>query len=131
VSGDDAFWRRGFRMRRVSIAIALLLSVLVSAQADAATWGVRFTSLTSPIGPGYYATAAVATHAGASCSITVTYYSGPSHAAGLYPERASSSGRASWTWKVGTRTYAGSWPVTVSCTYGGSRHSATRYLRVT
>jgi hypothetical protein len=118
-------------MRRVSIAFALLLSVLVSSQADAATWGVRFTSLTSPISPGYYATASVATHAGANCSITVTYYSGPSHAAGLYSKSANSGGRVSWTWKVGTRTYAGSWPVTVSCSWGGTRHSATRYLRVT
>jgi hypothetical protein len=118
-------------MRRLSVSLALLLSVLLSSQADAATWSVRFTGLTSPISPGSYATASVATHANATCSITVTYYSGPSHAAGLYTKRTSSSGRVSWTWKVGTRTYAGSWPVQVSCVYGGIRHNATRYLRVT
>lgn len=89
-----------------------------------------FTSLTSPIAAGSYATATVTTAPGARCSIVVEYKSGPSTAAGLEPKTANSSGIASWTWKVGTRTTPGSWPVTVTCSAGGSTKSVTQDLQV-
>jgi len=57
----------------------------------------------------------------ATCSITVYYKSGPSSAAGLYPEQGR---RISWTWKVGTRTTPGRWPITVSCGSAGSLHTS-------
>ncbi|HYK94828.1 MAG TPA: hypothetical protein VE011_03030 [Candidatus Dormibacteraeota bacterium] len=95
-----------------------------------ASLALAFTSLTSPISPGSLATAAVKTSAGAYCTIVVEYKSGPSTAAGLGPTDASSSGVASWTWKVGSRTAAGSWPVTVSCSKGGAHKSVTKDLTV-
>ena len=73
-------------------------------------------SLPSPINHGGYATLTVAVSPARSCSITVYYKSGPSEAAGLYPKRGS---RISWTWKVGTRTTPGRWPIVVSCGSAG------------
>lgn len=96
-----------------------------------AALSVRFTMLTSPVRHGAYATAAVATASSASCTITVTYKSGPSKAAGLGPKTASSSGGVSWTWLVGSRTTPGSWPVTVTCLKGGRSASGTKYFQVT
>lgn len=92
---------------------------------------VRFTGLTSPVRHGSYATASAATAGGAYCTITVVYKSGPSKAAGLEPHTASAAGAVSWTWKVGTSTTPGNWPVTVTCSKGGRSASATRYFQVT
>ena len=94
------------------------------------TLTLTFTSLTSPVAPGSFATATVRTKPGAYCTIVVRYKSGPSKAAGLGPMIANASGTASWTWKAGTRTTPGSWPVTVTCSSGGASKSATRYLKV-
>jgi hypothetical protein len=94
------------------------------------TLKVAVTSFTSSVSPGEYATIAVRTKAGASCSIVVEYKSGPSKAQGLGPEKANSSGLASWTWLVGSRTTHGSWPVTVTCSSGGKSASAHASLGV-
>lgn len=59
-------------------------------------------------------------------SITVTYSSGPSTAAGLRSKESDASGYVSWTWKVGGRTSFGTYPITV--TGGGS--SDTVYFDV-
>jgi hypothetical protein len=91
---------------------------------------VTFASLTSPIVRGAPATAAVRTRAGATCTIRVVNKSGPSRAAGLSTKSASSSGLASWTWTVGSRTTPGSWPVTVTCSAAGVSARATRLLVV-
>ena len=90
---------------------------------------VRITSISpNPVNPGQNITLIAQTSAGASCSIRVTYASGTvSQAQGLYTKNASSSGRVSWTWKVGTRTGAGNATARVSC---GSR-SASASFRVT
>lgn len=94
-----------------------------------ATVSVSFVSL-PPVSPGQYETAQVKTSPGASCSILVEYKSGPSTAAGLSPATADGSGNVSWTWKVGTRTTPGSWPVTVTCSLGASSGTATADLVV-
>jgi micrococcal nuclease len=107
----------------------LAITVALASNASAASWTTRITNSPSAH-PGQYVTANVTTHPSASCSITVNYYSGPSQAKGLYSKRASTSGRVSWTWMVGTRTYAGNWPVRVSCSWGGVTQTATRYLHV-
>lgn len=91
---------------------------------------LAFTKFTSPINRGANATAALKTKAGARCSIIVEYKSGPSTAAGLGDKTASSKGAVSWTWKVGTRTTPGSWPVTVSCFKGDLDNEITRNLKV-
>jgi hypothetical protein len=84
---------------------------------------VKLLSLTSPVSAGSDATLAVAVPSGTSCSIVVTYESGPSSAAGLYPQRAS-GGRIDWTWRVGTRTTSGRWPIDVSCGAAGNLHTS-------
>ena len=90
---------------------------------------LRITSVKpNPVNPGQYETVTAQTSAGASCSITVTYASGTvSQAQGLDPKNASSSGRVSWTWKVGTRTGAGTAHARVAC----GNLSATASFRVT
>jgi len=91
---------------------------------------VRITSLTSPISRDAFATIVAHTRAGAACTIVVEYKSGPSKAAGLGPKSASGSGGVTWTWKVGSRTTVGSWPVTGTCRAGGSAASARANLVV-
>jgi hypothetical protein len=86
---------------------------------SAAAARVHLVSVTSPIGAGYYARLTAAVSPSRTCSITVYYKSGPSHASGLYPKRPS-GGRVSWTWKVGTRTTPGRWPIVVSCGSAGT-----------
>ena len=84
---------------------------------------IKLLSLTSSVRAGADATLVVGVPTGTSCSIVVTYKSGPSEAAGLYPQRAS-AGRITWTWMVGTRTTSGRWPIDVSCGPSGSLHTS-------
>jgi hypothetical protein len=88
---------------------------------------VRLVSVTSPVRHGADATLIAATAIPATCSITVHYKSGASVAAGLYAKR-STGGRVSWTWKVGTRTTPGRWPIDVSCGPAGSLHTSFAVL---
>lgn len=91
---------------------------------------VRIMSLTTPIGRGAIASLQASTRAGAYCTITVQYKSGPSKAAGLGPQTAGSSGALVWSWKIGSNTTLGRWPVTVRCSAGSRSASATTYLTV-
>jgi cell division septation protein DedD len=84
---------------------------------------LRFTSVKSPVSRGGTASASVATTAGASCSIVVTYKSGPSTAAGLTPRSADGGGAATWSWTVGANTTPGDWPIDVTC--NGARAHTT------
>jgi hypothetical protein len=101
-------------MRRIGPIVAVALALALAPAASAA---VRLVSLTSPIRHGAYATLTVAVSPAQSCSITVFYKSGPSRAAGLVPKRGA---RISWTWKVGTRTTPGRWPIAVFCGSAGT-----------
>jgi hypothetical protein len=94
------------------LALALVLPTAASAR-------VRLITVSSPASAGSYATLRASVSPSRTCSITVYYKSGPSHAAGLYPKRPI-AGRVSWTWKVGTRTTPGRWPIVVSCGSGGT-----------
>lgn len=85
-------------------------------------------SLTTPTHRGATATLVAHTKAGASCSIDVEYSSGPSSAQGLGDKKANGSGVVSWSWKIGSRTTLGSWPVTVSCSVGDSFGSVQKNL---
>lgn len=99
------------RHRRLVVLLAFALALVVPATAIAK---VRLVSLTAPARPGEHATLVAAVSPAASCSITVLYKSGSSHAHGLTPHR-SVAGRVSWTWMVGTNTTPGSWVVYVDC----------------
>jgi hypothetical protein len=84
---------------------------------------VRLVSVTSPVGAGSSATVVAAAPTGTTCSIVVTYKSGPSSAAGLYAQRAR-GGKVFWTWMVGTRTTPGRWPIDIACGAAGSLHTS-------
>jgi hypothetical protein len=88
----------------------------------ATTYSVRRVSLTSPVRRGANAALTVGVSHTTTCSITVTYKSGRSHASGLYSKR-SSGGRVSWQWKVASRTTPGRWPIVVGCGIGTLRTS--------
>jgi len=103
------------------ILVALALAAFALPSTAAAS--VRVKSVTSPISAGAHATLTVSVTRSATCSITVNYKSGPSHAAGLYSKRAI-AGRVSWTWMVGTRTTPGRWTIDVYCGAAGSLHTS-------
>ena len=69
------------------------------------------------------ASVTVRTVPGASCSIQVIYKSGPSGAQGLEDKQADNSGLVSWSWKVGSNTALGAWPVNITC--GGQSMSTS------
>lgn len=94
------------------LAVALVLPAAASAR-------VRLITVSSPASPGSYATLRASVSPSSTCSITVNYKSGPSHAQGLYSKRPV-GGRVSWTWKVGTRTTPGRWGIVVSCGSAGT-----------
>ncbi|GMA48973.1 hypothetical protein GCM10025857_03300 [Alicyclobacillus contaminans] len=76
--------------------------------------------------PGDYASVTVKAAPGAYGTIEVDYESGPSHAQGLVPMYADASGEITWTWKVGTRTHAGDWPIII--TIGGQTIKLTLHV---
>jgi hypothetical protein len=106
------------------VAVAAAMTFVASAAAS-----VRLISPTSPVAAGGSATlTAGVLPRTVSCTITVSYKSGPSQASGLTPERPSLAGRVSWTWKVGTSTTTGRWPIVVAC---GPAGTMTTFLEVT
>jgi hypothetical protein len=110
--------------------LAIVASVAVATpSADASASTVRLVHVTSPVSAGSYATLiAHVAPSNVTCSIAVYYKSGKSTAAGLRPLRRPVAGRVSWTWKVGTRTTPGRWPIYVRC---GSAGTLQTYFRVT
>src|SRR5262245_34777647 len=109
-------------VRKAIVLLVMVAALVIPASAAAK---VRLVRVTSPISHGSYATLTVNVSRPATCSITVYYKSGASSAAGLYPKHGV---RISWTWKVGTRTTPGRWPITVSC---GSAGTLNTFFRVT
>jgi hypothetical protein len=83
-------------------------------QPAATTDSVTVTGSTLNVNHGQYASVTINTSPGAEGTIEVDYNSGPSTAAGLYPQTADSSGSITWTWKVGTRTAPGTYPVIIT-----------------
>lgn len=76
-------------------------------------------SLTSPIAAGKTASLTIQTLPGANCSISVYYKSGPSQAAGLGPQISDFSGKATWSWRVGSATTPGTWRISVQSSLNG------------
>ena len=103
----------------VLFSVAAGIIVTTVAASPAATTTARLVRVTSPVSRGNNATLVAQVIPARTCSITLTYKSGPSQAQGLYPKRPS-NGRVSWTWKVGTRTTPGRWPIQVACGSAGS-----------
>lgn len=113
IADDRVMHTPSYRKLVVSLALATALIVPSAAAAK-----VRLLSLTAPAHPGAHATLVAAVSPAATCSITVLYKSGSSHAHGLTARR-SVAGKVSWTWMVGTNTTPGNWLVYVDCGRAG------------
>ena len=117
------------RATRIIVILLTTVSLILSActsptspsspTQQSAELSLKIVSVTSPVGAGANATLVARTLPNADCDIDVYYKSGASTASGLYPKKADSSGKVSWTWKVGTRTTPGSWQIVVKASYGG------------
>ena len=107
-------------MHRIASVVLAAASAFLTLTSSA--YGQRIelalVSLTSPVSAGAEATITVHSAPGARCLIAVRDKSGPSRAAGLVPKTANSRGQVSWTWRVGTRTTPGRWPIFVTCSAG-------------
>ena len=91
-----------------------------------ASLSVSITSLPASVAPGANATLSATTSPGATCTPTITYHSGTvSKAQGLGPQVAT-SGKVSWTWKVGSSTGSGISTAEVTCTLGSDSKSASK-----
>jgi micrococcal nuclease len=86
---------------------------------------VTFLNAPLTVAHGRNATLKVRTAASISCSIEVDYKSGPLTAAGLVTKNSDGAGNVSWTWKVGTNTTRGAWPIIVSCGSGSAQTHIT------
>jgi micrococcal nuclease len=84
-------------------------------QPTAPSGGVTITRAPGTVRRGATASVAAHTAPGAACTIIVRYKSGPSKAQGLGPKSANARGDVTWSWKVGTNTTPGAWPVTITC----------------
>lgn len=76
-------------------------------------------SVSSPISPGAVASLSTRTLPAADCSITVYVKSGPSQAQGLEAKKAGADGSLSWSWRVGSSTAEGVFPIEVVCSKNG------------
>ena len=65
---------------------------------------IELISITSPVNRGATAKVSIAGTPNTQYTITVYYSSGASTASGLEPKMSDASGKASWSWKIGTRT---------------------------
>lgn len=101
------------------VTAAWLLLLFFRVPVFAADLAVNLVSVTSPAAPFTDASLEVKTSPEALCQITVIYKSGLSRAKGLVPRQADGRGRAAWTWRVGSNTTPGRWPIVVLCRKGG------------
>ena len=101
--------------RSILVLVTCVVLVAAFATAAAADVLVALVRLTTPVAPFSDATLEAKTSPGAACTLTVLYKSGASRARGLVPREANSYGRVSWTWRVGSNTTPGKWPVIVRC----------------
>ncbi len=108
-----------------------VLSFTVQAPIPLDEVDLEIVSVTTPVPAGSNATLVVRTEAGAYCTITVIYKSGPSEAAGLSDKSADGSGKVSWSWKVGARTTPGTWEIVVTARVNGVTTSKTTWFTVT
>lgn len=104
-------------MRDVSrvpvLAVAVCCALLVVGSAAAS---VRITKKPGRVTAGDTASVTVAVSPSARCTIGVYYSTTKSGASGLGPKKGAT---VKWTWRVGTNTKHGSWPVKIDCGKSG------------
>ena len=114
-------------MRAMRAGVVALVSVVALALPLAGSPSVRRVSLT-PVHAGDAATlVAAVSRASVVCRITVTYKGVVSRAKGLGPKRPN-AGRVKWTWKVGSNTTPGRWPIHVDCGKAGKLRTKIKVL---
>jgi hypothetical protein len=101
-----------------SAAASALASAVASAAANPSPLPMSVKSLDKTVKAGQKAGITIDTKDGASCTIAVTYATGPSTAAGLEPAIAASNGYVSWGWTVESGTAPGTYPIDVVCKAG-------------
>ena len=114
----------------LSLALALLLSLVVATNVAAAGLTVKFVSGPSAAARNQTVSLTASTTSGSSCSIAIRYASGYSKAAGLVRKTVPTTGRVTWTWKVGASTTKGTYPITVSCKLGTRTGTLSRDLTI-
>lgn len=108
---------------RSFVPLATVIAALVfAAPAISAVHKVAFTASVHANGR---ASLTVTVSPRARCTITVIYDTVVSKAKGLGPK---TGGRITWSWKVGSRTHAGLWPVVVRCGKSGTLRLRLRVL---
>lgn len=100
------------------VSLLLMAALVLPALANPDFPPVKFITVRSPVPHGGQGLVTIQTNPGTHCTISVIYKSGPSHAVGLAPQTADARGNITWTWKVGTRTTPGTWPIIVECGRG-------------
>ncbi|MDP4180546.1 MAG: thermonuclease family protein [Bacillota bacterium] len=88
---------------------------------------IKQVAIADTVRRGQYASIKIQGKAGVTYNIIVTYKSGPSTAEGLVSKAAGNDGIVSWTWKVGSKTTPGMYPITIS----GDGNTLTTYFTVT
>lgn len=101
-----------------SAVASALASAVASAAANPSPLPMSIKSLDKTVKAGQKAGITIDTKDGATCTITVTYTTGPSTAAGLEPAIAASNGYVSWGWTVESSTAPGTYPIDITCKSG-------------
>ena len=101
-----------------SAVASALASAVASAAANPSPLPMSIKSLDKTVKAGQKAGLTVVTEDGATCTIVVTYATGPATDSGLAPAIAASNGYVQWGWTVPADTAPGTVPVKVDCTKG-------------
>ena len=110
---------------RALVALALV-AVLALAVARPSTAAVRQVALTAKVKTSDRASLTVSVSPRARCTIKVVYDTTVSRAEGL---GAKTGTKITWSWRVGSTTNSGRWPITVSCGKSGSLKTSFRVVR--
>jgi hypothetical protein len=105
----------------------LSLAVVVAAVfVSAAAAAVRVTKRPGRVSTGDLASVTVTVSPRARCTIGVYYSTTASRAAGLGAKRGTT---ITWTWRVGSNTKPGTWPVKVDCGKSGKTQTSITVRR--
>jgi hypothetical protein len=100
-------------VRRLVLSAITVAALLLASGSPAA---VKKVSFTASVSPSDQASLTVTVSPKARCTIKIVYDTTVSHAKGL---GAKTGTKITWSWKVGSSTHAGRWPVTVVCGKSG------------
>ena len=114
----------------LSVAAALLLTLVLTTNVAAAGLTVRYVSGPSTANRNQTISLTVSTTKGAACTISVRYATTYSRAAGLVKKIVPATGRVTWSWKIGGSTTKGTHRITVSCKLGTKTGTLGRNLTI-